>query len=159
MKVISSDEILNGSIEEAQKILNKIVPVENAAKKMIQYQDDFIKIIESADVRKINGRNVVQRKSEDEEARTNVTSNIKSSENFTTQIEFRLSILKALIYLGGSANVQKVMEFIGKDMRKKFRKGDFDTPNGSGEKRWEIAVKKERELMEVEGLLNKQSTT
>jgi len=159
LRVRSSDEVLNGSIEEAQKFLNHILPIESAAKKMIRYQNEFVKIIESVDVRKANGRRAVQKNSESEDTLENVTSNINSSENFTTQIEFRLSILKALIYLGGSANVQKVMEFIGKDMRKKLRKGDFDTPNGSGEKRWEIAVKKERELMEAEGLLNKQSTT
>jgi len=33
LRVLSSEEVLNGSIEEAQKILNHILPIEGAAKK------------------------------------------------------------------------------------------------------------------------------
>ncbi len=160
LKIISSEEILNGSIEEAQKILNNILPVEVSAKKMMQYQDEFLKIIDSVNIGMSN--NSAPKKSDDSSmaatSHSNISQDFKSSDNFTTQIEFRISILKALIYLGGSASVPEAMEFIEKDMRKRFRKGDFDIPNGNGKKRWEITVKKERDVMEMDGLLNKHAS-
>jgi len=163
LKIISSEEILNGSIEEAQKILNHILPVETAAKKMLHYQEEFIKIIESANIGKNkavkseanNGKDNLEA-SEKVPARNSENNN--STENFISPNEYRVSILKSLIYLGGSASTKEVMGFIEKDLRKKFKQGDLEAVNNNGEKIWESMIKKERSVMESEGLLSEHSS-
>jgi len=163
LKIISSEEILNGSIEEAQKILNHILPVETAAKKMLQYQEEFINVIESANIGKNktvksganNGRDDLEAA---EKVPASNPDNNNSAENFISQNEYRVSILKSLIYLGGSASTKEVMGFIEKDLRKKFKPGDLEAANGNGEKIWESMIKKERSVMESEGLLSEHST-
>lgn len=165
LKLISSDEILNGSLEEAQKILAKISPVEISANKLLEFHDEFISTIQSVNIQSNgsgdNGELSNQSKSAkvSGERVSNNLRNFKSTESFVSQIEFRLSILKALIYLGGSAHVNDVMKFIEKDMRKKLQESDFQIPKGDELKRWEKMVKQEREIMEAKGLVNENAST
>lgn len=158
LKIVSSEEILNGSIEEAQKILVHILPVETAAKKMFQYQEELIKIIQAIRIEK-SDRTSKEVKNIDasEKDSQNNSGNDNSMENFISQNEYRVSILKSLIYLGGSASTKEVIGFIGKDLHKKFKQGDLESSNGNGEKIWESMIKKERKIMEAEGLLNEHN--
>ena len=160
LKIISSEEILNGSIEEAQKILNHILPVENAAKKMLHYQEEFIKIIEAVNIgkSKVVNSGATDNLETAEKVPASNSDNNNSAENFISQNEYRVSILKSLIYLGGSASTKEVMGFIEKDLRKKFKPGDLEAANGNGEKIWESMIRKERSIMESEGLLNEHSS-
>jgi hypothetical protein len=68
-----------------------------------------------------------------------------------------MQILKALIYLGGSARVDEVLGFIERDMKGKFSADDLKAYNDD-ETVWEHSVKKEREEMLKEGLLSAESS-
>ena len=91
-----------------------------------------------------------EKKEKTEEAKTEEVN----EDELTPQDAFRLPILKALIYLGGSGKVKDVTNFIEKDMKNKFRPLDNEVLNGDGQKEWVKRVAKEQEDMLEEGLLN-----
>lgn len=146
IKKRSSDEILTGSISEAQKLLTQIEPIENAYRGLEEAQKDFLKRIEGIKV-----------PSTSDAPKESAPKSEKVSDDVTPPENFRIPILKALIYLGGSAKVEDVTEFIERDMKKKFLVGDHEIDEASKEKRWIAAIKKEKAEMTKMSLLSNES--
>lgn len=175
LKMKGSEELLNGSVEKAQKLIGAIIPVDSAAKKLKKEQDDLLNVLESQDESEESDETErepeTHNKSSDEientpdevpvtEEQTDLPSAETvpvqefSEDDLTPQESFRLPILKALIYLGGSGKVKDISNFIEKDMKNKFRPLDNDILNGDDVKEWVKRVNKEQQAMTAEGLLN-----
>ncbi len=139
LKKKSSEEILSGSVLEAQKLLNQISPIEGAYKNLTDAQNSLLNVLEAE--LETNTENVEEK-------------NTELNENMTEKSEFRIPILKALIYLGGSAKVDDVNDFIKRDMKKKLTPKDKEQVNDNGTHRWVETVGFEKDAMVEEGLLN-----
>lgn len=157
LKKESSDEILNGSIAKAQKLIDEILPYENVVKKLVEAKL-LLENIHSGNGKSENqnesekGDSVSgKQKTEDSTPEEGVDSD---SMEFTPKENFRVPILKALIYLGGSAAIDKVVEFVKKDMKKKLKEKDFEQVNDDGMEKWAENLFLESEEMKDEGLLN-----
>ncbi len=157
LKKRSSDEILNGSIVNAQKMINEILPFEKVVKKLIEAKS----IIESIDG---NG-NIEINEEENSPVAVDENENVQKDEeeneetgnnDFTDPFQYRISLLKGLIYLGGSAPIDEVLGFIKKDMKNKMKKSDFDIINDDGVERWQDSLYQESVKMMEEGLLNSE---
>lgn len=171
LKQLSSDEILNGSIEKAQKILLQIIPVQDGAREVEKEHVKFLEVIKSIKVDTSNSAQIkkeahnspkteptqVQNDEESEELMEEELLEEEIETNESSGKEFRLSILKALIYLGGSAKIEEIFNFIERDMRSKFKTKDLEV-NGDGQAHWKNAVKTERTNMVEQGLLSADST-
>jgi len=146
LKQTSSDQIMNGSIPEAQKLLGKILPVEEAYKKLTDCHTEFLKTL--------NEEGSIKAAKTAEDNASVDDSELKqidlSDMEFTPSSVYRVSILKALIYLGGSAKLAEVASFIEKEMKGKFKPAD----NESFGKLWIEMVNSEKENMISEGLIS-----
>ncbi|NOX19067.1 MAG: hypothetical protein GXO87_12405 [Chlorobi bacterium] len=155
LKQYSSEEVLNGSIENAQKILNEILPIENESKKLMDSENKFIQMISNFKFNSAVG----------EDSKTGMKDEISFTGDSKNGLDksaparknYRMQILKALIYLGGSARVDEVLGFIERDMKGKFSSDDLK-PFNDDETVWQHSVKKEREDMLKEGLLSAESS-
>jgi len=147
LKQISSEEILNGSIMEAQKIISKILPIESEFEKMNHSQKSFLALLQNGEVKngKFNTNNSDLEKLD------------LSEMDFTPQDLYRLPILKALIYLGGNAKLSEIAGFIEKEMKNKFKKGDHEKGTGGFEKLWVEMVSHEKETMINEKLISEDT--
>lgn len=209
LKRKSSEEVLNGSLEEARNIITQILPIENEYRQLIDAQksflqalsnnktlnlsaktDDFQEIEESQEPKELqelkNLRDLEDSKDledlEDLEESQEIenfreieesqelenlrdfeeSEDIKGLElskldlsdmDFTPNDSYRIPILKALIYLGGSAKLEDVAAFIEKDMKNKFKEADQEKgANGFG-KLWIEMVNREKENLLIEGLI------
>ena len=156
LKESSTEEIMNGSIPEAQKLLNKILPIEEAYQKLTGCHTEFLQILNAeGKLNKVKDEKKEQKKDSGEE------SDLKkidlSDMEFTPSSLYRISILKALIYLGGSAKLTEVASFIEKEMKGKFKQADNEKgANGFG-KLWIEMVNAEKENMISEGLISEGS--
>ncbi len=151
LKKKSSDEILNGSISEAQKLIDEILPYEGVVKKLVEAKL-LLENIQSG-----NGKNVKEENFNSDEQKTSKNDSEEFNEEsaeITPKEKFRVPILKALIYLGGSASIDKVVEFVKKDMKKKLNAKDFEQVNDDGLEKWAENLFLESEDMKDEGLLN-----
>ena len=153
LKESSTEEIMNGSIPEAQKLLNKILPIEEAYQKLTGCHTEFLQILNTeGKLNKVKDEKKEQKKDSGEE------SDLKkidlSDMEFTPSSLYRISILKALIYLGGSAKLAEVASFIEKEMKGKFKQADNEKgANGFG-KLWIEMVNAEKDNMISEGLIS-----
>jgi len=153
LKESSTEEIMNGSIPEAQKLLNKILPIEEAYQKLTGCHTGFLQILNTeGKLNKVKDEKKEQKKDSGEE------SDLKkidlSDMEFTPSSLYRISILKALIYLGGSAKLAEVASFIEKEMKGKFKQADNEKgANGFG-KLWIEMVNAEKDNMISEGLIS-----
>lgn len=155
LKLYSSEEVLNGSIENAQKILSEILPIEHESKKLMESEDKFMKMISAFKFNSVAGKSLKSVPKEE----VNFTGDTKNGldKSDSTHKNYRMQILKALIYLGGSARVDEVLGFIERDMKEKFSDDDLKSYNDD-ETVWEHSVKREREEMLKEGLLSAESS-
>ncbi len=162
LKQLSSDEILNGSLEKAQALLNELVPYENVVKKLSEAKELFDKINNGE-----NGKAVSENNSED----TAVNENDVDEEEFfdpqfledgndndgiTPESDFRIPMLKGLIYLGGSAAIDEVIGFVKKDMKKRLTPKDTEVINDDGLEKWHESLLIESEKMVDEGLITNE---
>ncbi len=150
LKQTSSDQIMNGSIPEAQKLLSKILPVEEAYKKLTGCHAEFLSALNEEGSMKTH--KVTENKA------TASDSDLKqidlSDMEFTPSSVYRISILKALIYLGGSAKLAEVASFIEKEMKGKFKPADNEKGTNGFGKLWIEMVNAEKENMISEGLIS-----
>jgi len=147
LKQISSEEILNGSIMEAQKIISKILPIESEFEKMNQSQKSFLELLKNGEVTNAKTSSI-----------NNDLDKLDLSEmDFTPQDYYRLPILKALIYLGGNAKLPEIAGFIEKEMKNKFKKGDHEKGTSGFEKLWVEMVSHEKETMINEKLISEDT--
>lgn len=147
LKTRSSEEILRGSILEAQKIINQILPIETEFKKMDDCHNSFISVLRNSEISQ--SKKNIQQDSESEDL-----SNIDLSEmDFTPNELYRIPILKALIYLGGNSKLVDVAGFIEKEMKDKFKRADHEKGTNGFGKLWIEMVNSEKENMVKEGLI------
>jgi len=147
LKQRSSEEILNGSILIAQKVINQILPLEAEFRKMDECHNSFLTVIRN------------EKFFDSEILKTNVAKNDNlnnldlSEMDFTPSEYYKVPILKSLIYLGGNAKFSEIVGFIEKEMKNKFKPADQEKGiNGFG-KLWIELVSKEKEIMIKEGLI------
>jgi hypothetical protein len=167
MKKKGSEEVLNGSISEAQKLLAKIIPYQNFYEKLKIAKDAFNEI-ENINTEKTEKNRSSQQQKVNEPEVENIDEEIfEEVEEFeeeekviiqTPQESFRIPILKALIYLGGSSEEEEIIEFVKKDMKNKLSKSDFEIPEGEDQERWKSNIYFETANMIDEGLLSNEST-
>jgi len=65
---------------------------------------------------------------------------VQEEADVTSQNNFRIPILKALIFLGGSSEEIEVTEFVHKEMKKKLTKMDLEKPEGEDKERQKIMI-------------------
>ncbi len=164
MKLKSSEEILNGSISEAQKLLGEIVPYQNFYEKLKVAKNAFDKIESKSEENEENVEATIEENSEEEVTEEETAEEVENFEDddkisiYTPQESFRIPILKALIYLGGSSEEEEIIEFVKKDMKNKLSQSDFDVPEGEDQERWKSSLYFETANMIDEGLLSNEST-
>ncbi|PJA96067.1 MAG: hypothetical protein CO129_08475 [Ignavibacteriales bacterium CG_4_9_14_3_um_filter_34_10] len=108
IKEESVNEILNGSITKAKEILETILPVQNAAENLMNAKEEFFAAVKIQNLQQTN-------QSGKTELRVlNTTKNIPLKQSGGEKL-FRASILKALIYLGGNAELKSVTEFVKRE--------------------------------------------
>jgi hypothetical protein len=155
MKQKSSEEILNGSVVEAQKLLNQILPYQTFYEKLQEAKNVFNQIgsVSAEDIaqakEKIESLN--QEEIDKEVEKTN------GDDEVTSQINYRIPILKALIFLGGSSEELEVTEFVKKEMKNKFTEKDMEVPEGEEKERWISNLYFETSTMVDEGLLSNEA--
>ena len=158
MKLHSSEEILNGSVQEAQKLLSQILPYQNFYEKLVEAKSVFDQL-ESVPKEAIEeAKKKIKSLNQDEIDEEVKESNEEQESDFTTQINFRIPILKALIFLGGSSEEVDVTEFVKKEMKKKLTEKDCEVPEGEDKERWLSNLYFETATMIDEGLLAKESS-
>lgn len=166
MKLLSSEEILNGSVLEAQKLLGQILPYQNFYEKLQETKRVFDEIggVANNDIEKVKEKleTLDQEKIDEELEAMNEDLNIETeNENnesdITAQNNFRIPILKALIYLGGSSEEVEVTEFVQKEMKNKLTKKDREIPEDSDKEVWLNNLYFETATMVDEGLLVKEA--
>jgi len=164
MKLKGSEEVLSGSIEEAQKLLSKIVPYQNFYDKLKIAKNAFDDIDSKPDEKvKVEKKQKNQEQSDDD-SDDEIFEEVENFEDedkisiITPQESFRIPILKGLIFLGGSSEQEEIMEFVKKDMKNKLSKSDLEILEGQEQERWKDNLYSETATMIDEGLLSNEST-
>ncbi len=169
LKQKSSEEILNGSVEEAQSLISRIIPVETLYNSLSKTQSELLKLIhnqmnnngaghsEVEDEKKESGSDDKKEPQPEDEVKEEPKDKPqKSDDQLSDQKAYRIPILKGLIYLGGSAEVPDILDFVKRDMKNKFTDKDSDLIRND-EKEWIKIVEAEKEIMKNEGLLSSAS--
>ena len=152
LKKQSSEEILSGSIQKAQMLINKILQLENGITKVNVAHDNFLKIINGNNSHDIGSEAIMKKFKGETEANKNSNKEFKD----TTHYRLRVSILKALIYLGGSAGEEDLIEYIRKESLKNTK--DRKMLADSEEHDLNSLFKNEVELMEKENLITSEKS-
>ncbi len=151
LKKKSSEEILNGSLVEAQNIIGQILPIEDEYKQMTKCHTSFLKVL--------NGNKSTDSSTKSENPEKSELNKLDLSDmDFTTNDTYRIPILKALIYLGGSAKLPDVAGFIEKEMKNKFKPADQEKGTNGFGKLWVEMVHTEKENMVSEGLISEDKS-
>jgi len=159
LKLKSSEEILNGSVAKAQELLSQIVPYEKFYKRLKSAKDAFEEIENGSQLKDSEEETKIT-----EDIEVNKTEEVEEEKedndhpDFSSQENFRIPILKALIFLGGSSEEVDVTEFVKKDMKNKLTDIDQEIPDGEDKERWLSSVYFETATMIDEGLLNNDSS-
>ena len=151
LKKKSSEEILNGSLLEAQNIISQILPIEKEYEQMAKCHTSFLDVLNSRVSIKISRNSNVSEKSE-------LNKLDLSDMDFTPSDTYRVPILKALIYLGGSAKLPDVAGFIEKEMKNKFKPADQEKGTNGFGKLWIEMVNTEKENMIKERLISEDKS-
>lgn len=161
MKLLSSEEILNGSVVEAQRLLGQILPYQQFYEKLKETKkvfDDIDSIPKSEiESTKEKPETLDQEKINEElEALNAESEELDNDSDITSQNNFRIPILKALIYLGGSSEEVEVTQFVQKEMKNKLTKKDLEILDGADKELWLNNLYFETATMVDEGLLTKE---
>ncbi len=156
MKLNSSEEILNGSINEAQKLLSKIIPYQTFYEKLKVAKTAFDSI-EQEEAPADDPEVVILEVEENTEVEFVAQEPLETKNGITAQEKFRIPILKSLIFLGGVSEEEEVVEFVKKDMKNKLTKEDYEIPVGEDNERWLSNIYFETATMIDEGLLSKDA--
>lgn len=163
MKLASSEEILTGSVEEAQKLLQQILPYQKFYDKLNETKGVFDEIsgVSKEDLELAKEKiEALDQEEVDEEVKVvnEVPEIIEEESEVTSQINYRIPILKALIYLGGSSEEIEVTEFVHKEMKEKFTQSDLEKPDDGDKENWLNNLYFETATMIDEGLLANESS-
>lgn len=156
MKLQSSEEILNGSIEKAQKFLQEIIPYQTFYEKLKESKSAFDAIgqVSADEIEKVKEKIETL----DQEQIDKEVKEANEGSDVTSPINFRIPILKALIYLGGSSEEVEVTEFVKKEFKGKLSKKDLEIPKDEKNERWLENLYSETATMIDEGLLSRESS-
>ena len=77
----------------------------------------------------------------------------KPTESVSVKKRIRLPLLKSLIYLGGSASEDDIVEYLQKDMRKNLNEDELEIDESTNEAKWVSNLKRECSTMRKEDLL------
>ncbi len=168
MKLQSSEEILNGSVVEAQKLLEQILPYQSFYEKLKETKDVFDKInsVPKEEIEQVKEKiEALDQKGNSEEVNKKQTQEGKKQKNevqqpedeVTSQINYRIPVLKALIYLGGSSEETEVTDFVKKEMKSKLTDKDKEISENGDKEVWLTNLYFETATMIDEGLLVKSS--
>lgn len=163
MKLVSSEEILNGSVEEAQKLLQQILPYQRFYEKLKETKGVFDEIsgVSKEDIEIAKEKiEALDQNEIDEEVKV-ANEELEAAEEdaeVTSQINYRIPILKALIFLGGSSEEVEVTEFVKKEMKNKFTKLDLEKPDDGDKENWINNLYFETATMIDEGLLANEAS-
>lgn len=156
MKLLSSEEILNGSVTEAQKLLGQIVPYQNFYDKLVGAKKVFDNIggVSKEDIELAKEKiETLEQEEIDKEL-----EDVNKEEEVTSPINFRIPILKALIFLGGGSEEIEVTEFVKKEMKSKLTEKDKEVHDGEDKEKWLSNLYFETATMIDEGLLSNESS-
>ncbi len=162
LKQQSSDEILNGSLEKAQKLLNELVPYESVIKKLTEAKELFDKIKNGSNGKETESEDNEENNSEQPEGEEDDVIfdtqflDEEGEDRITPENDFRIPMLKGLIYLGGSAAIDEVIGFVKKDMKNKLTPKDTEIINDDGLEKWHESLLIESERMVEEGLITNE---
>ncbi len=162
LKVESSEEILNGSVAKAQELLSQVMPYQNFYEKLKEAKysfDNINSLTNQKESKQVDKKEDAKEEGvefvEVEDVEEVLTDD--QLQDFTSQEKFRIPILKALIFLGGSADENEVTEFVKKDMKNKLTALDYEIPEGEDKERWLSSLYFETATMIDEGLLSNES--
>lgn len=160
MKLHSSEEILNGSVLEAQKLLSQILPYQNFYEKLVEAKSvfDHLESVPKEAIEEVKNKINSLNQEEIDVKVKELNKDQEQDGDVTTQINFRIPILKALIFLGGSSEEIDVTEFVEKEMKNKLTEKDHEVPEGEDKERWLSNLYFETATMIDEGLLSKESS-
>ncbi|MBK7105682.1 MAG: hypothetical protein IPH62_10400 [Ignavibacteriae bacterium] len=166
LKLKSSEEILNGSIVEAQKLISKILPYQNFYEKLKDARQAFYEIEinheSKKEIKKVIKNEIAEPENNEEFDDDIFENDVEEEENekitVTAQNNFRIPILKSLIFLGGSSEESEVIDFVKRDMRNKLTSADFEISNEDDKERWLTNLYFETATMIDEGLLTHESS-
>jgi hypothetical protein len=158
MKLVSSEEILNGSVVEAQKLLAQILPYQQFHEKLEEAKKVFDQLnsVPKEDIELVKEK--IEALSQDEVDEEVEQSKEDKNEEATSQNSYRIPILKALIFLGGSSEEVEVTDFVFKEMKNKLNEKDHEIPEGEDKERWLSNLYFETATMLDEGLLIKEAS-
>ncbi|MBN1301481.1 MAG: hypothetical protein JW995_09735 [Melioribacteraceae bacterium] len=148
LKKRSSDEILNGSAKKAHNLLQRILHMEEGIKQVNAAHQSFLELLnnEKSDQDEIfNSNNIVVNDGQ------KISYEKKGISN-NGKLKLRIPLLKALIYLGGSASEEGITEYLQKEVRKYFTKKERENIEESDGK-WLIELAQESDSMEAEDLI------
>jgi hypothetical protein len=159
LKQKSSDEILNGSAQKAQDLLNKIIKFEDGVKNLTEAHLKFLELLSdnNSKVEKKSFENISFKgiDSPGTEESDQLVEHDQKEKNGGSSKKYRMPFLKALIYLGGNAREDDVLEFVHKEVKKNLTEEELSI-NGDGKtKIWIRNLRKDSEVMVSEGLLNR----
>jgi len=151
LKKKSAEEIINGSLVEAQNIISQILPIEDEYKQMADSHASFLKTL--------NGYETADLSNKTEESEKSELNKLDLSDmDFTPNDSYRVPILKALIYLGGSAKLPDVAGFIEKEMKNTFKPADQEKGTNGFGRLWVEMINTEKDNMMLEGLISEDNS-
>jgi len=106
IKEESVNEIMNGSIQRAQELLDNIMPIQTSAENLLNVHLSFLQVLN-------HKRNFAK-------SELRIITPIKSNETKSVESNplVRSNILKAIIYLGGNADLKEVTDFVKRESSK-----------------------------------------
>lgn len=150
LREISSHEILSGSLPKAQALISKIITIENKVNQLKSVHADFKEVVRDNGYHDENKTG--QNKSRPETDKKSETQSSQKKSPFNTR--FRLPILKALIYLGGNASTEDIIEYIKKEMKKFLTDEEKNLSDEDLYINWADELEKESGKMTKEKLVN-----
>jgi hypothetical protein len=162
MKLSSSDEILNGSLTEAQALLGQIISYQKFHEKLKETKVVFDEInsVSKEDINFVKEKieTLNQKEIDESIAKDDKKAGENKNVEITSQLSYRIPVLKALIYLGGSSEEVEVTDFVKREFKNKFTKKDLEIPEGEDRENWISNLYFETATMADEGLLIKESS-
>ncbi len=130
--------------DKAEKIIENTKDVEQFREKIKELQNEWQRKFPG-----LSGKSKTKR-------RRKITSKLKRGLR-TPEDEFRIPILEAIVELGGSAPMSKVLNLVEKKMKGKLNEYDYQTLQSTSSIRWKNTAQWCRNTMVREGLLKSDS--
>lgn len=141
LKEDSINEIMNGSIIRAQELLDKVLPIQNTSEELFALQSKLINLLNS------------NQKSAKSEIKFANNEKIRETKNNQSNVIIRSNILKALIYLGGNADLNEISDFVKREIMKNGLVHEKEKPIIDDKEKLKKIITEESYLMMKESLV------